>query len=359
MEKTFSIFHQNFVMDDGRALDVKIRRRVMACADEYCEKLRKQYIQHTKEFLEDPEDAMSTLLQNAAVDCVAEMLAIGLPLITEGDILAWHAPRYDFYSFDALDKIEISKDGRPNQKTYDVLASALHMDIFDYIYPIEEKVAEKMESFRPISIKDEQNSVYLFTALQKVEKGSALEYELAYKLFETDPAESEYYGYCIEHFPEERKELIALAEYCGVDISATISSQNFKQDEKKRSDRKKYAQDLREQLFNLSNVSYEKIEQYVLEQNQIYTETKEKLEEAEKIAVLNNSVWARYKSAQKKAGVISCVAIVIGVVGILFANLIVFAVGVVGLLTSYLYASKVLHLNDLATEAQKCAPRGG
>lgn len=39
MEKTFSIFHQNFVMDDGRALDVKIRRRVMACADEYCEKL--------------------------------------------------------------------------------------------------------------------------------------------------------------------------------------------------------------------------------------------------------------------------------------------------------------------------------
>lgn len=148
-----------------------------------------------------------------------------------------------------------------------------------------------------------------------------------------------------------------MAEYCGVDISATISSQNFKQDEKKRSDRKKYAQDLREQLFNLSNVSYEKIEEYVLEQDQIYTETKEKLEEAEKTAVLNNSVWARYKSAQKKAGVISCVAIVIGVVGILFANLIVFAVGVVGLLASYLYASKVLHLNDLAAEAQKCAPK--
>ncbi len=49
-------------------------------------------------------------------------------------------------------------------------------------------------------------------------------YEMAHKIFATYPFEAEYYDYCIRHFPAERGNLLALAEYLNVDISPYADS---------------------------------------------------------------------------------------------------------------------------------------
>lgn len=103
-------------------------------------------------------------------------------------------------------------------------------------------------------------------------------------------------------------------------------------------------------------IKYADIEKYAAEQDSLCQKIERDIEAAEKAIAQNNQVWAMYKSAQKKSNTLIYVTGFLALVGVLSSSFILAAVGIVGLVASFIYSSKSLHLNDLETEAKKDSP---
>lgn len=104
------------------------------------------------------------------------------------------------------------------------LASAIYMDVYDYVYILESLIARAGYEIVPLSVADEEKAVGLFTNLKNARLNDSQRYQVAYELFETDPCEKEYFEYCLKVFPEQQKNLLKLAEYCIPDAGDLIDS---------------------------------------------------------------------------------------------------------------------------------------
>ena len=116
----------------------------------------------------------------------------------------------------------------------------------------------------------------------------------------------------------------------------------------------------KKQTYENNNFNFRGIEYQETFTSKEMMEIKKKIEKdieaAEKAIAQNNQVWAMYKSAQKKSNTLIYVTGFLALVGVLSSSFILAAVGIVGLVASFIYSSKSLHLNDLETEAKKDSP---
>lgn len=104
--------------------------------------------------------------------------------------------------------------GSMYKEAADRLATAVYMDVYDWVYILERMISQSGLSIEPITMEDEQEATNLFTNLQNAHLDSTQQYNIAFQLFETNPCEREYYEHCLKQFPEQQKNLLSIAEYC-------------------------------------------------------------------------------------------------------------------------------------------------
>ena len=106
-----------------------------------------------------------------------------------------------------------------SKDTRNRLATALYMDISNWIYFLENAVQKEGYAVQEISPADEKRAESLFQNLKNPSLTHNQRYDIAFQLFETNPVVPEYYDYCVFQFPEQQKYLFQLGEYCGIDFS--------------------------------------------------------------------------------------------------------------------------------------------
>lgn len=109
-----------------------------------------------------------------------------------------------------------------SKDTRNRLASALYLDIFDWIYSLQKLVQQEGLQIQEITLPDEKRANSFFQNLQNRSLSQLQAYDIAFQIFATNPVEQEYYEYCISSFPEQQKPLLELAEYCGIDTQHLI-----------------------------------------------------------------------------------------------------------------------------------------
>lgn len=114
--------------------------------------------------------------------------------------------------------------GSMYKEAADRLATAVYMDVYDWVYILERMISQSDLSIEPITMEDEQEATSLFTNLQNAHLDSTQQYNIAFQLFETNPCEREYYEHCLKQFPEQQKNLLSLAEYCLPDATDLVDS---------------------------------------------------------------------------------------------------------------------------------------
>jgi len=81
---------------------------------------------------------------------------------------------------------------------------------------------------RLIEDEDEDKGAELFKLLKKTKLDLKQLYEIAYKIFEADPTEQEYYEYCMLEFPEETDNLLHLQQITGLALQKSILEKALK-----------------------------------------------------------------------------------------------------------------------------------
>lgn len=81
---------------------------------------------------------------------------------------------------------------------------------------------------RLIEDEDEDRGAELFQLLKKTKLDLKQCYEIAYKIFEADPTEQEYYEYCMLEFPEETDNLLHLQQITGLALQKSILEKALK-----------------------------------------------------------------------------------------------------------------------------------
>lgn len=112
-----------------------------------------------------------------------------------------------------------------NKQTCEDLWEALYMDIIDWAYFFETELPKYGIPIRPIGKTGLKLAENLFKTLKAGKSNNTQAQDIAYQIFETNPTANEYYEYCFNKFPEEQKNLIALANYCGIDLSDLYEKQ--------------------------------------------------------------------------------------------------------------------------------------
>ena len=94
-----------------------------------------------------------------------------------------------------------------------------YMDVYDWIPSIESEMIKQGIFTEVITPENEVQGEKLFNGLKNACKNGSRAYEIAFKLFETDPTAEEYYKFCMLQFPEQMVNLIVLYKLVGFTLS--------------------------------------------------------------------------------------------------------------------------------------------
>lgn len=105
---------------------------------------------------------------------------------------------------------------------------AVYMDVYDWLPNIESLLKYQGIPIRAITVADEEEGEILFNCLKDTSNNVDQMYEFAFRLFQTDPTELEYYEYCMVRFPEQLANLIRLQKLVGFEIKKEILNKSLK-----------------------------------------------------------------------------------------------------------------------------------
>lgn len=111
-----------------------------------------------------------------------------------------------------------------NPNTCQQFCNAVYMDVFEWVYIVEDLIEEAYVPIRRITVDDEETCESFRENLCHAKLNQGQSYELAFQLFQLNPSEFSYYELCFEKFPEQQVNLLKLAEYCRVDLSPAIDA---------------------------------------------------------------------------------------------------------------------------------------
>lgn len=108
--------------------------------------------------------------------------------------------------------------------TCERFCTAIYMDVFDWIYLIENILIKDGIPLKKITIADEEKCENLFESLRHANLSQSQAYDIAFQLCSINPSEFSYYDFCLQKFPEQQANLIKLARYCKVDLTSSIDN---------------------------------------------------------------------------------------------------------------------------------------
>lgn len=108
------------------------------------------------------------------------------------------------------------------------LLDACFLDALKLVQMIENVIHFTDVPIRLIEDEDEDRGAELFQLLKKTKLDLKQCYEIAYKIFEADPTEQEYYEYCMLEFPEETDNLLHLQQITGLALQKSILEKALK-----------------------------------------------------------------------------------------------------------------------------------
>jgi len=88
--------------------------------------------------------------------------------------------------------------------------TAMYMDVFDWIYIIEDMIIKEGIPLKRITIADEEKCERLLQNLSQENLSHNQSYEVAFQLFQINPSEFGYYDFCLQKFPEQQANLLKL-----------------------------------------------------------------------------------------------------------------------------------------------------
>lgn len=109
-----------------------------------------------------------------------------------------------------------------NANTCQQFCNAIYMDVFEWVYIVEDMIEDSDILIRKITIADEETCESYRENLCQANLSRVQSYELAFRLFQLNPSERSYYELCFEKFPEQQVNLLKLGNYCKVDLTSAI-----------------------------------------------------------------------------------------------------------------------------------------
>lgn len=265
MSKRIEIFGRELELDDARMFDIMIHNTVKEIASRVGKETEELFTneKNTEKMVSMSETINQALIAKGLLGCREFLEEIGVEDVENAEIFVTTKGNYFIKEWERFvdsyiracamnDETELRRMQRIYRSRDFVkkLGKSMYMDVYRWIPNIENLIQDRGIPLRVITIRDEEKAVGLFKLLKKNS-----DYDIAYRLLETDPTEQEYYEYCIITFPEQIEALVELERYIGYEPRKDTLEKGLKVlFDKSPHDTEEQTLELKEELKRISKV---------------------------------------------------------------------------------------------------------